>query len=129
MYVLCLKGIFHDGDFGHWSYPGRILIDPGLSQSLMSQCIFLFATLIFVSDNKCLKGPMQLYFVHRLGYAGHCPCKWELEQNLIEFMWDCWLHCLSCSLRLIWECVPGLFFVNVLWRKYPFLESQKLPVI
>ena len=51
MLVVRLKGVFHGRDFWHWSCTGRISIDLDLSQSQMSQYIFLFAALIFVSVN------------------------------------------------------------------------------
>ena len=35
---------------------------------------------------------------------------WELAHNLQEWKWNCLLCCLSCLLRLAWECIPCLIF-------------------
>ena len=68
---------------------------------------------------------LRLHFVHRLWYAGNCPCWWELPDKF-QFIWDYLLCCLSCSLWLVWVGIISLSFVYVLWTKCPFLESQKL---
>ena len=72
---------------------------------------------------------LQLHFAHRLLYAEHCQCRWELVQNLWELIWDCLLHCLlSCSLRLVWNCVPGLCLCQCFLNECLFLESLNLRV-
>ena len=94
-------------------------VDPGLSQGQMNQCIFLSAALTSVS-NKC----QSVLCSCILWYAGHCPPRRELAENLLELMWDCYVVYLIhsswsgivfrvCFSVYVWECVPVCISIHV----------------
>ena len=58
---------------------------------------------------KCLCGCVCASLV--VCCALSCPRTRELAHNLQGLVgWDCLFCCLSCSLRLVWEYIPALFF-------------------